>query len=118
MIINDNKTNQNGMLAKEIINILLDNIRSNCRITVSVGFTNYSADDEESYDDWYNRAKDYLIRARENGKNCACWGQDIENLRETSGGNIDIITKFGLDENKEDDMVFLNSLKQIEVCCC
>ena len=113
MIINDKEDDIGHMNAKEIIFVLMDNIGSNCQVTISVGLTNYLPDNKESYSEWFDRANKYLKDAKNNGKNRACWGQNIKELMKRAKSSS--LSRDDLDDLKEDDLLFIKSLENIEV---
>ena len=79
LIVYDNKSNanrSNNLLdASEIIATLIENIQSNCKLTVSIGYTHYNAEDEETFYEWHDRANRFLKIAKDAGKDRAYWGQ-------------------------------------------
>ena len=117
LIIYENINDKYRINAKNIILTLLDNIRSNCNVTVSIGFTNYLSDNEETFDEWYKRANKYLKESKDNGKDRACWGQNIKLLIKKAmtvdidDSNVSAI----VDDNKEDDLITFKTLQAITV---
>ena len=101
----------------EIINTLIENIQFNTNVTISIGFTNYDADSEESFNEWHIRANKYLKNSKENGKNRACWGQDIKKLIKRAQSKADglLTSTMMIEDNKEDDLITLQSLQNIQV---
>ena len=116
MIISDKKEDNSRMSSKEIIFVLLENIRSKCKFAISIGLTNYLSENEESYKEWYKRANKYLNNAKISGKDCVCWGQNMTKFKNReSNSNDDDMNKMTLDSINEDDLVLMKSLKEIEV---
>ena len=76
LILNNNVKEWN--LSEYIINTLMDNVRSECKVTISVGYTNLGED--ELYREWFERSNNYLKQAKKNGKNQAFWGQTKRQL--------------------------------------
>ena len=69
MLIHDDKNNESTTLtSKEIISSLIDNVRSNCELTISVGFTRYFANNGETFKEWKKRANNYLDEAKKKWK--------------------------------------------------
>ena len=74
MLLFDNKNSKECILpAKEIIQQLIENVASYCKVTISVGFARLMVKENELADEWRERANKYLEQAKENGKNQSCW---------------------------------------------
>ena len=119
IIHEDKQDNETRIAVKEIILTLIENVRMNCKVTISIGFTNYDEDKDESFEEWNIRANNFLKQAKTNGKNCACWGQDIKSLKRRAMSTTDIIALANnkdIDDNKEDDLITTQSLQEIAVC--
>ena len=107
---NKNKNNNNSLDNIDIISTLLDNIRSKCKITASIGFSNYNDETEEDFTEWQKRCEAYLKVSKDTGKNKAFWGQKLHgHNKESSLEKIEDI--------KEDDLILFKSLQNIEVLC-
>ena len=52
LIVYDNKDDIQHIGARDVIESLLENVRATCSVTISIGFTNYNSDDEETFRQW------------------------------------------------------------------
>ena len=110
IIFDGNGKNENVILGRDIIQTLIDNVRYNCKVTISVGFSRLLVDNGEMAMQWYDRTNHYLKLAKSNGKNQAYWGQD-EKIVAISRQETNLIT-----DSKEDDLITAKSLQEIGVC--
>ena len=115
MIIYDDKNDMTRITSKEIVQVLIENVKSNCKLTISIGLTHYLADNEESYNDWFNRANRFLKRCKENGEGRVCWGQNIKELRQKANSKETESKLSEIDDNQEEDLLLMKSLEQIQV---
>ena len=111
MIIYDNKSEKELLQASQIVESLMENIRSNCKVTVSMGFSKYNSDDEETFLEWHDRCNKFLkVAKKTSGKNIIYWGQDVKKFEKHR------LSLTLLNQVKEDDLIIANSLQEIEVC--
>ena len=87
LIIYDNPGDDESIVpGHQIIDILLENIREQCQVTVSIGYSKLSVDDGEMADGCEERINNYLKIAKTNGKNQAYWGQKSETKKTSTTG--------------------------------
>ena len=108
IILYNNEKDSNSLRSIDIIDTLLDNIRSKSKLTVSIGFSNYNDEKEEDFYEWENRCNGYLKVAKKTGKNKAYWGQKLHE-------KVNCLDK--TDVVAQDDWILFQSLQSIEVLC-
>ena len=110
--IDDNDDVSSTFSSRDIIQMLLENVRYNCKLTVSVGYTRLSTD--ELKEEWFDRANEYLTVAKRNGKNQAYWGQKLKRVQSLLRRDSASSDSNKIEDNNEDAYYAIQSLKEVE----
>ena len=104
------KNNNNTLPGKDIIRVLIENVESNCCVTISVGFSYLDVENEEMVDEWHERTNKYLTQAKKNGKNQMYFGLDLKKIEINRADSLAAV----VDDNKEDDFILKQSLQLLQ----